>query len=177
MTDQEFRAIYPSVFGWVQHTLSQYTPAARPVNSLGFRRLPDFYDADTLAKAKAVAVDRVPVPPLSAMGLGRFADFERMDAAGITYLDTYFLRADQAWDESLHFHELVHVIQWRILGPEGFLAAYADGLERFGYRGSPLEVMAYDLQARFDAHQTPFEVAVEVEAQLHRKPTWPEAEA
>jgi hypothetical protein len=152
----------------VQQTLRQYAPAARPINSFGFRRLPDFYDADTLAKAKAVAIDKVPMPPLSAMGLGRFADFERMDATGITYLDTYFLRAEQAWDESLHFHELVHVIQWRILGPEGFLAAYADGLERFGYRASPLEVMAYDLQARFDAHQTPFEVAMEVEAQLLR---------
>ena len=135
MTDQEFQVIYPVVFGWVQQTLRQYTSAARPINSFDFRRLPDFYDADTLAQAKVVAVDKVPVPPLSAMGLGRFADFERMDAAGITYLDTYFLRVDQAWDESLHFHELVHVIQWRILAPEGFLAAYADGLERSGYRG------------------------------------------
>jgi hypothetical protein len=106
MTDQEFQAIYPVVFGWVQQTLRQYASAARPINSFDFRRLPDFYDADTLAQAKVVAVDKVPVPPLSAMGLGRFADFEGMDAAGITYLDTYFLRADQAWDESLHFHEL-----------------------------------------------------------------------
>jgi hypothetical protein len=170
MTDQEFRVIYPLVIGWVQQTLRQCAPTARPIDSFGFQRLPDFYDADTLAKAKAVAVQKVPVPPLSAMGLERFADFERMDAAGITYLDTYFLRADQARDESLHFHELVHIIQWRILGPEGFLAAYADGLERFGYRGSPLEVMAYDLQERFDAHQTPFEVAVAVKARLLRQP-------
>ena len=177
MTDQEFRVIYPLVIGWVQRTLRQCAQGARPIDSFGFQRLPDFFDAETLANAKAVAVQKVPVPPLSAMGLDRFADFERMDAAGITYLDTYFLRADEARHESLHFHEMVHTIQWRILGPEEFPAAYADGLERFGYRGSPLEVMAYDLQARFDAHQTPFEVAVEVEAQLHRKPTGPEAEA
>jgi hypothetical protein len=162
MTEQEFRAIYPLIANWIQKTLAEQASAARPVASLGFSRLPRYYDEKTLASAKVVLVPKVPVPPLSAMGLGRFADFERMDAAGITYLDTYFLRADQAWDESLHFHELVHVIQWRILGPEGFLAAYADGLERFGYRGSPLEVMAYDLQARFDAHQRPFDVAVEV---------------
>lgn len=49
MTDQEFHAIYPSVFGWVQQTLRQYALAARPVNSFGFQKLPDFYDADTLA--------------------------------------------------------------------------------------------------------------------------------
>jgi len=65
---------------------------------------------------------------------------------------------------------LIHVIQWRILGPERFLWLYADGLERFGYRSSLMEVMAYDLQARFDAQETPFEVAVEVEARLFR---WP----
>jgi hypothetical protein len=81
-----------------------------------------------------------------------------MDMAGITYLDTYFVRADHIHDESLHFHELVHVIQWRLLGPEEFLERYADGLERFGYRNSPLEVMAYDLQGRFERDQQPFSV-------------------
>ena len=52
-------------------------------------------------------------------------------------------------DEGLYFHELMHVVQWRMLGPERFLAAYADGLEKFGYRNSPLEAMAYDAQAAF----------------------------
>jgi hypothetical protein len=41
------------------------------------------------------------------------------------------------------------VIQWRILGPENFLRSYADGLERYGYRDSPLEIMAYNAEARF----------------------------
>jgi len=41
------------------------------------------------------------------------------------------------------------VIQWRVLGPENFLRSYADGLERYGYRESPLEVMAYDAEKRF----------------------------
>ena len=105
-----------------------------------------------------VFVPRVPMPPLSAMGLDRFSDFERMDAGGITYLNTYFARADQSHSESLHFHELVHVIQWRLLGPEQFLALYADGLERFGYRRSPLEVMAFRLQGRFQREAQPFSV-------------------
>ena len=98
------------------------------------------------------------MPPLSAMGLDRFRSFEQMDAGGITYLNTYFIRADQSHAESLHFHELVHVIQWRLLGPERFLALYADGLERFGYRESPLEVMAYELQDRFEHGARAFSV-------------------
>jgi hypothetical protein len=100
------------------------------------------------------------------MGLSRFGDFELMEASGITYLDTYFLRADHAGDESLHFHELVPVVQWRLLGPERFLWLYADGLERCGYRNSPLEVMAYDLQSRFDAGCQPFDVEAEVGRRL-----------
>ena len=98
------------------------------------------------------------MPPLSAVGLARFGEFERSDMAGITYLDTYFVRADNARAESLHFHELVHVIQWRLLGPEKFLALYADGLERLGHRNSPLEVMAYSFQERFDREAQPFSV-------------------
>ena len=134
------------------------TTAARPVAALGFSRLPHYYDAQLLASSMVVFVPRVPVPPLSAMGLDRFRDFEQMDAGGITYLNTYFVRADQSHSESLHFHELVHVIQWRLLGPEKFLALYADGLERFGYRRSPLEVMAFSLQGRFDREVLPFSV-------------------
>jgi len=107
---------------------------------LGFDRPPSFYHLPSVADSKVVAVQKVPVPPLSAMGLVRSADFERMQTAGITYLDTFFIRADLTGDESLHFHELVHVVQWRILGPERFLWLYADVLERFGYRNSPLEV-------------------------------------
>jgi hypothetical protein len=158
MTEQEFRTIYPLIFDWIQRTLAHHSPAARPVASLGFNRLPLYYDRSTLATAKVIPVPKVPVPPLSKMGLKRFGDFEQMDLAGITYLDTYFVRADHIHSESLHFHELVHVIQWRLLGPEKFLALYADGLERFGYRNSPLEEMAYNFQDRFDREAKPFNV-------------------
>ncbi len=159
MTEQEFRTVYPFITRWIQHTLSQHAASAKPVASCGFSRLPHYYNGNILAGAKVVVVPRVPVPPLTAMGLTRFGDFERMDMAGITYFHTYFVRSDEARRESLHFHELVHVVQWGVLGAERFLASYADGLERFGYRHSPLEEMAYDLQTRFDDDPRPFDVA------------------
>jgi len=158
MTEQGFRAAYPLIVGWIKKTLVEHAAAARPVASFGFNRLPDYYVAQLLASSKAVVVSRVPMPPLSAMGLDRFRDFEQMNAGGMTFFDTYFVRADHARDESLHFHELVHVIQWRLLGLERFLACYADGLERFGYRRSPLEVMAFRLQGRFQREAQPFSV-------------------
>jgi hypothetical protein len=149
MTPDKFQALYPGLIGWIRATLAAHAPDARSVASAGFARLPSCFSEELLASAKFVAVDRVPTPPLAALGLSRFAAFELGDPDGITYLDTFFVRRGRATDEELHFHELIHVVQWRLLGPEKFLAAYAAGLEAFGYRHSPLERMAYDAQAVF----------------------------
>jgi len=108
-----------------------------------FTRLPLYFAERTLQTTKFILLDRVPIPALSTMGLARYAAFEQGNFDGITYLDTYFLRNHAERNEALHFHELIHVIQWRLLGPDRFLAAYADGLERFGYENSHLEKMAY----------------------------------
>jgi hypothetical protein len=97
------------------------------------------------------------------MGLVRFADFERMETAGITYLDTFFIRADLTWDESLHFHELVHVCAMANPRPRTLsLALRGRPGGRCGYRNSPLEVIAYDLQDRFDDGCKPFDAEAEV---------------
>jgi hypothetical protein len=149
MTPQDFQKFYTLLIDWLRTTLATYAGRTQTVASRAFPRLPLYFTAETLASAKVVLVDRLPVPPLSSMGLTQFADFERGNFNGITYLDTFFLKRSQSEDEAIHFHELIHIIQWRILGPERFLRLYADGLERFGYRESPLEVMAYDAEAAF----------------------------
>lgn len=88
--------------------------------------------------------------------------FEKQEMAGITFKDTYFLRTSSALDESVHFHELVHVVQWGALGPESFLLLYAEGLAKPGYAGSPLERIAYRHQERFDRGRTAYAVETEV---------------
>jgi hypothetical protein len=153
MTPEEFHTHYPGLIGWIRATLAAHERDARPVASAGFARLPRCFSQELLASAKFVAVDRVPTPPLAALGLSRFAAFSLGDPDGITYLDTFFVLRGRATDEGLCFHELIHVVQWRLLGPENFLAAYAAGLEGFGYRDSPLERMAYDAQAAFASGQ------------------------
>jgi len=170
MTKQQYRVVYPLLAGWIQKTLAEHSTVARPVASLGFRRLPLYYDEELLAVAKAVPVAKVPVPPLSAMGLTGLDAFERMEMGGMTFFDTYFVRADLAGVESLHFHELIHVVQWRALGSEKFLACYADGLERFGYLRSPLELMAFRLQRRFEREAEPFSVEAACQEPLQELP-------
>ena len=149
MTPEEFQKFYPLLLGWIDATLRAHAGNTRTVVSRGFPRLPLYFSTDTLTSAKVVPVDQLPIPPLSSWGLTRFADFERGSFNGITYLNTFFIKRDEL--EAIHFHELIHVVQWRILGPEQLLRSYADGLERFGYRDSPLEVMAYDAEAAFMA--------------------------
>jgi hypothetical protein len=160
MTPEEFQAFYPHVIGLIRQTLNAHEKRAKIVGSRGFSRLPLYFSRELLETTKVVAVDRVPVPPLSAIGLSQFAEFETGDYDGITYLDTFFVKQSRAADEGLHFHELIHVMQWRVLGPENFLAAYAAGLETSGYRNSPLECMAYDAQSAFSQSNRAFDAEV-----------------
>ncbi len=166
MTPEEFQALYPQVIDWIRRTLAAHEKSAKSVASAGFARLPLYFSHKLLASTRFVAVDRPPMPPLAALGLKQFAAFEQGDFDGITYLDTMFLKRGHAVDEGLYFHELIHVVQWRLLGPERFLAAYADGLERMGYRSSPLETMAYDAQAAFSQSTEAFDAEKMVAHQL-----------
>ena len=149
MTPQEFQAIFPLVHSWIRETLASHSNAAKPVSSQGFVRLPRYFSVELLASTKFVIVDKAPMPPLSKMGLARYAKFETGDFVSITYLDTFFLKKGRAADERLYFHDLIHVVQWSLLGPERFLATYADDLEKYGYRDSPLEMMAYNAETTF----------------------------
>src|ERR1700730_527044 len=168
MTPEEFRTLYPHVIGWIHQTLSAHEKEAKAVASLGFPRLSRYFSPELLASTYVVAVERLPMPPLSSMGLSRFAEFEHGDYEGITYLDTFFVKRRSAAAEQLHFHELLHIIQWRLLGPEAFLATYAAGLETSGYRNSPLESMAYDAEASFCQSDQPFDAANLVAEKLRR---------
>jgi hypothetical protein len=168
MPPEQFKQLFPLIRDWIGQTLAAHAEQAKPVASLNFPRLPHYYSHELLARAKVVFVDKCPVPPLGAFGLTQFDEFENMSIAGITYLDTYFALWYEAELEALHFHELVHVIQWQCLGPERFLALYANGLEQYGYRHSPLEVMAYNHEAQFKSGQPVYAVEAAVREQLKR---------
>jgi len=144
MTPEEFAAVYPLVLRRIQQTIAAHQGSAKTVASRGFNRLPLYFSQELLDDTKVVAVTRVPVPPLSSMGLQRFRDFEQGDWDGITYLDTWFS------------------------GPESFLKLYADGLERFGYQDSPLEKMAYNAQAEFSRSKQPFDAQALVLRELRK---------
>jgi hypothetical protein len=147
---QKFESALPIIRQWIDDLLNSYSSQSTSIFDLAFPTLPQLFPMDLLQKAKVVFVKgKIPYPPLSSIGFPDFAPLENMAFSGVTYKNTYFL--NQAYrQESLHFHELIHIIQWDSLGVDNFLRAYGVGLLEYGYQNSPLEQMAYLFQRKFE---------------------------
>jgi len=117
-----------------------------------------FYPPGFLKESFFVVVDALPkpdFPELQKVGLGDFID---TDFNGITYKNHYFIRMGHHEDFGLHFHELVHVFQWRFLGAQSFIRRYVDEYLKYGYEKAPLEVMAYALESHYRSKGKAFDV-------------------
>jgi len=154
---RRFHTALPEVRQWIDQLLDVHANHARVVNTLGFTRLSACFPNELLDRTKVVSVERVPFPPVDRFGLPELTSMQQMSFDGITFKDTFFLRQGYA-SEELHFHELVHVVQWARLGIDNFLLAYGLGLLTFGYAQSPLERMAYALQRSFELGTAPQEL-------------------
>jgi hypothetical protein len=131
--------------------------------------LKPFFAAAALDSARVVvpAIERVPNPyfyaQLLAMGFtpGSLPDFTQM--AAITFVET-IVSHGQLTDRTL-FHELVHLVQYTKLGLPAFAAKYVTGFLKGGsYEATPLEMNAYELEARFaSAPMNSFSVEIEVQ--------------
>lgn len=133
-------------------------PSESSAESFELEALKPWFSQSLLKSAKVVVTDEIPDLPLAEWGLDDLAASESAvmsadQTNGITFVDLFFVRPHRRDDASLYFHELVHVVQWHELGVGRFLMLYADGLIRHGYRESPLEQQAYDLQDEFDRWQ------------------------
>ncbi|WP_445355923.1 hypothetical protein ACJJI5_07650 [Microbulbifer sp. EKSA008] len=125
-----------------------------------------YYTKEFLSKSYFVVVDNIPKPRFPELYQAGLGDFVDMEVAGITYKDTYFVKTPFAAEISLHFHELVHIHQWSLLGAESFIKRYISEIQTYGYNGAPLEKMAYSLQDRFMDNCTPTDVLSYVQNHL-----------
>lgn len=139
----------PRMREWIDDLHAQHSDQASPVGSLGLPRLATCFPEHLLRSARAVTVRDIPFPPLSAYGLPEFESMASMEMAGITFRNMYFIHQSYS-AERFHFHELVHVVQWNVLGADEFLLTYGLNLAQHGYMESPLEAIAYELQSRFE---------------------------
>ncbi len=165
----KFKEKLPLVREWVDDTVAHYQKEARTVNSYSFHNFSQYFSEKTLSSAKIVEMDKVPVPPLSSLGISELADFEKdpKEYDGITLLDTCFLKKEAAERPELHFHELVHIVQWQILGIDTFLMVYGICLLKFGYWNSPLEVMARKFTDLFQKRGPVFNIETLVRSEVN----------
>ncbi len=135
-----------------------------------------FFSADDLQRIRAVqagapvhpakftTIERVPNPPfygeLEKLGFTGLPDFSSMPA--ICFDDVVVFH--EPLTPQLIFHELVHVVQYRLLGIDQFAQLYVRGYLHGGYSGTPLEICAYDLDGRFIMGSVGFDVEAEVRA-------------
>ena len=135
---------------WIDGYIDAHRNERARISELGHPSLPAYFASDILDNAYAVYKYQVKSPPLHELGLDGFSFFESMDPEGITYKDTFFITPDQKDRESIHFHELIHIIQWDELGADKFILTYGAKLLVSGYRRHPLEVVAYDFTSDFN---------------------------
>jgi hypothetical protein len=133
-----------------------------------------FFAQELIGKVRVAKVPVVPTPWFYPV-LRRFGidvPVEMSLAEAITFDDTIVVRdgrhSIRDW-HSLLFHELVHVVQYSLLGPDQFIDQYVRGLVACGmdYNRNPFEREAYALQGRFDsAPDVGFSVEAEVRKSL-----------
>jgi len=126
---------------WVLAQRSGPRPLAQPLSSDATGVIRPYFPETCLAAARFCFVSEISNPPfyaaLAGLGLGVPVDFR--DMAGITFVDTIAI-SKRFLPESPHgllellFHEMVHVVQYDVLGVERFVPEYVYGWVRSGER-------------------------------------------
>ncbi len=124
-----------------------------------------FSDID-LDRVRIVVADPLSIgePPFAGLvrRLGFVFPSVKLTAA-ITF--DYLIACREPMNHSLLFHELVHVVQYRLLGVDAFAKHYVNGFLVGGsYHEIPLECCAFELEGRFMAGKDVFDVEAEVAA-------------
>jgi len=158
---------------WVWEQREFYRANGRPLSDEERNELQGYYNHAVLDVVRVASVERLSDPPFldELRELGT-PTFEVSRAAGITFVDclviqSLFQEQSPAWF-SILFHELVHVVQHRLMGPQRFIQAYVLAWAESGhqYHSIPYEEQAYRLEARFKLHGPPFPVEDVVRQEL-----------
>jgi hypothetical protein len=142
---------------WLSSQRELHAPEAEPLPDTTRAALRGYFEPSTLTRAR---ICRVPVIRNPAF-YGKFEEagesipLDFRVWAAITFDDVIVVNDAQVPGPPPHsviFHEMVHVVQFGVLGVEEFARRYVQRLaqNRFHYMAIPLETIAFDLQERFE---------------------------
>lgn len=162
LSPEQMASFTHAVAEYIHAERAFYHPQAAP---LSFGEVwSRFFSPIDLARIRVLQpeLERVPNPPfyaeLEKLGFSGLPNFTTM--AAITFDDVVVFH--EPLTPQLIFHELVHVVQYRLLGVEEFARLYVRGYLHGGYDGTPLETCAYQLDGRFIMGSVGFDVEAEV---------------
>jgi len=123
---------------------------ARALSNEEKLRLNRYFEKRILGLTRIASVNRISNPEfydeLRRREIPIPVDFT--SAAGFTLIDCVLLRRDLGSISTL-FHEMVHVVQFDLLGVKKLIELYLADLMKKGYQNVLFERQAYDLTAKF----------------------------
>ncbi|MBL8213696.1 MAG: hypothetical protein JNK87_23460 [Bryobacterales bacterium] len=157
-------ALTPAIAAYIRWQRNALVVQAGALDRESQRRLALYFSAEALSEVRVAMTDGDVVPDLPFSGALRRVGISypcTSALAGITLEDVIAMKP--SLPGYVLFHELVHVVQFRLLGVGRFSFLYARGLLATGaYERIPLEVCAYELEERFQCSGEPFSVEAEV---------------
>jgi hypothetical protein len=159
LVKQQCYKCLPAILEWINEITTYYKQNAPYTSELNISRLSNYYSQQLLQNTQVAIVKRCPLPPLAKFGIKGMSVYETWEPKGVQYKDLKY------WNV-VHFHELVHAIQWQILQEKIYMNLYCTGIIEKGYRQSPLEEMAWRLQQSFEYNKISFDVSNIVRIEL-----------
>ena len=159
---------------WIEGQRAQHRVHADPLPDTTVAALSGFFEPETLDRTRIRHVLNIDNPPF-------YKEFEEAGEsfpldfsvwAAITFGDVILVNGDQIPGPPSHsvvFHEMVHVVQYDVLGIQEFALRYVTPFvqNRFNYMSIPLETVAFDLQGRFEESSgDPFSAEAEIRAEI-----------
>lgn len=142
---------------WIRSQRVHHAALSLPLPDTTRQALRGYFEPETLDRARFRRVPGIDNPAF-------YAEFERVGEAipldfsswaAITFGDVILVNESLVPTPPPHsvvFHEMVHLVQYDVLGIEEFSKRYVRrlALTRFEYMRIPLETEAFDLQERFE---------------------------
>ncbi|MGO5000012.1 hypothetical protein [Oceanisphaera sp. W20_SRM_FM3] len=138
------------IISWVNETNLAHQKQRHSCQQLS-AHFTGFFSIELLKQASFVITNELPCPPATVVSQLGLSQLLSPTAVGITLNDIYYLKPQVAGQLRVHFHELIHVLQWQALGPEFFIKRYMSEVIKYSYRQAPLEVTAYNFEDKFIA--------------------------
>jgi len=141
---------------WIREERDRQYPRASPLDAEDRRRFSGFFPERILDRARVRVVGRFENPDFFSVfdRLGEPYPIDLRRASGLALIDTILVIRRAAAGRNrgeLLFHELVHLVQYDVLGLEGYMDRYVDSWAENGrsYRQIPHERQAFELATRF----------------------------